>query len=135
MSSPAASGASAKESQNWPVMRGEQHRGPDRDKGREGDRELKDAARGARPAVRDKRLRPVARRPDQLFVSVADILPPPPDMRFKKSVVERVVDCAEGRIKWTILAADSLGGQRADSNVLDQRIRNESERTIIDRRP
>ena len=45
------------------MTRGDEHRGPDGDKRREGDGELKDAARRARPAVRDERLRPVARRP------------------------------------------------------------------------
>ena len=41
---------------------GDEHGGPERDEGQDGDRKLEDAARRACPAVGDERLRPVARR-------------------------------------------------------------------------
>src|ERR1700734_4194917 len=50
-----------------PVARGEQHRTPDRDKGREGDDELEDSARRTWLAGGHERLRPVAPRPDRAF--------------------------------------------------------------------
>src|SRR5271168_1969280 len=49
------------------MTRGDHHRGPNRDKWREGHNELEDSASRARTAVREDRLRPVTRRPDRAF--------------------------------------------------------------------
>ena len=45
------------------MLRGEQHRGPERGKGREGDQELKHGATRVRASIGGERLRPLARRP------------------------------------------------------------------------
>ena len=75
------------------VARRNEHRGPERDEGQDRDREFKDSARRTRPAVRDERLRPVARRHSRA-ISVHRRHSQTPTRALEQTVVERVVDCA-----------------------------------------
>jgi len=75
------------------VARRNDHGGPKRDEGQDRDREFKDSARRTRPAVRDERLRPVARRHSRA-ISVHRRHSQTPTRALEQSVVERVVDCA-----------------------------------------
>ena len=93
-SRPAANGASANESQTWPLREATQHRGPERGEGREGDHKLEDGARRVRPAVGSERLRPVARRRRAVYFDRRHHSDSDTSRFLRKSVVERVIDGA-----------------------------------------